>query len=458
MKRLLSAIILTLIISIRLEAQTPITIHPTDPNVGVILGDVVNVRQQPSAASPLIDTVKENDYVKILGHIKKQETIGKFTDIWVHIKTKNGKEGYLFGAFVFELQLLVTNNYWIYNAFPSDVLEGVKFFNDKFIYRKRSKVGNKEISGSFKIEGRKIFLTPCIPISCSLFLMKFKGKYILESEPKNIAQEYEIDSVNKSPKRVLIQMQNFNDNELQVGNFTSNSNSNNSIHQSSNLNEQLIEAVSNKNYKLVKELISRGANVNTSWGLGWNVLISAANGGSLQIVKLLVDKGAILNTGENGGTALAVAAGAGNYEIVKYLLSKNAAVGGALHFASGKGHIKVIKLLLDNGVKINEKVYLGGVTPTALWAAASKGKLAVVKYLFGRGADINLAEDFGNTPLIIAVRNGHIDTVKYLISKGAKINITDKNNQTALDWAIQTASPDIISILKAAGARSGRGR
>ena len=184
MKRLLSAIILTLIISIRLEAQTSITINPTDPNVGVILGDVVNVRQQPSAASPLVDTVKENDYVKIIQWTTKQETIGKFTDKWVKVQTKNGKEGFLFGAFVFDLDSLYKQKW----RGKFDCYDGSEIFiflrNKKIKYELLVPGLIDKRNGAFHISGRKIVIS--IPNTeqsdgkkIILFFMKYKRKNLL---------------------------------------------------------------------------------------------------------------------------------------------------------------------------------------------------------------------------------------------------------------------------------------
>lgn len=43
------------------------TINPTDNNIGVILGDVVNVRSAPNTRSTIIDTVvKEKEYIKLI--------------------------------------------------------------------------------------------------------------------------------------------------------------------------------------------------------------------------------------------------------------------------------------------------------------------------------------------------------------------------------------------------------
>ncbi|WP_307972317.1 ankyrin repeat domain-containing protein [uncultured Brachyspira sp.] len=69
------------------------------------------------------------------------------------------------------------------------------------------------------------------------------------------------------------------------------------------------------------------------------------------------------------------------------------------------------------------------------------------------GANINIKDDKGNTPLIIASYNGHKEIVSMLIKN--KANINDRNNEgdTAVMEACKQKNMDIIAILIKNGAK-----
>lgn len=94
---------------------------------------------------------------------------------------------------------------------------------------------------------------------------------------------------------------------------------------------QLIGACKDGNYPMVKALVDRGADVNTTNQQGYTPLMFAAgSGGDVQIVKLLLEKGARVNaqewySGPMGGTTALMSAAWDEYpEIVKALLDSGA--------------------------------------------------------------------------------------------------------------------------------------
>ena len=62
------------------------------------------------------------------------------------------------------------------------------------------------------------------------------------------------------------------------------------------------------------------------------------------------------------------------------------------------------------------------------------GNLIIVTYLLDKGADVNTADEMGNTPLIIASIKGHLDVVKLLLVYDADLD------------AVNTAGHDAVMV------------
>lgn len=175
-------------------------------DTGVILGAIVNVRKLPSTQSKIVTTVKENVFVKILAWQNKRVTIGRYKDRWVKIKTPMHKVGYIFGAFIFDLKDLFIGK-WTYNAFPSDIVDKLKF-NKNFTYQyKRIGLTRGMFSGKFKIKGRKLYLSRGYnQNSRYLYLMRYKGKQYLETKLKPISTGYTITYPGKHPSNLFAKL------------------------------------------------------------------------------------------------------------------------------------------------------------------------------------------------------------------------------------------------------------
>ena len=107
-------------------------------------------------------------------------------------------------------------------------------------------------------------------------------------------------------------------------------------------------------------LLSRGANPNIQTAaFSWTALIFATHNNHLEIVKLLLDKGAEINsTTIFNETALMFAARNGYPEIAKLLIDKKAVLNAqdrygwtALKFATQKNHPALVQLLQAAGAK-----------------------------------------------------------------------------------------------------------
>jgi ankyrin repeat protein len=77
---------------------------------------------------------------------------------------------------------------------------------------------------------------------------------------------------------------------------------------------------------------------------------------------------------------------------------------------------KLIKLGAPLTIKSNV------ANKTILHIACAKGWLNMTKALVETGMDLNIMDDYTNTPIMNAFSGGHLEIINYLISKGAKID------------------------------------
>ena len=68
-------------------------------------------------------------------------------------------------------------------------------------------------------------------------------------------------------------------------------------------------------------------------------------------------------------------------------------------------------------------------------------------------ADVNQANNNGQTPMWIAAGNGHSDTVKVLASLHADVNQAENNGATPLRIATQKGKEDTAAVLRSLGGR-----
>ena len=114
------------------------------------------------------------------------------------------------------------------------------------------------------------------------------------------------------------------------------------------------------------------------------------------------------------------AAGTGNIEIVKYLLSdeinENPSLTrnnnfSPLHAASMNGFTKIVELLIEKGANVNIQTDPQKYAP--IHSASFGGHLETIKVLVNNGADLNLRNYRDELPIDTAKRQNQTETIKY---------------------------------------------
>jgi len=222
-----------------------------------------------------------------------------------------------------------------------------------------------------------------------------------------------------------------------------------------------LHCAAKRGYVEVAEVfISHGADIEAKDGDGRTALHAAVVSLDLstvedkkEMVEFLIAKGASVNTNDNQGrTALSQAIMGGRTEVVELLRRHGAKE--SLHDVVTLGDTDAVKHLLSKGTDINVREN-NGATP--LLIAARNGQEEIVKLLIAKDADVNAKNKEGNTPLIAAVRNGHKEIAELLIAKGADINAKGSRDYTALIRAVINPAPmegsiEITKLLLARGA------
>ena len=121
----------------------------------------------------------------------------------------------------------------------------------------------------------------------------------------------------------------------------------------------------------------------------------------------------------------------------------------------------MVQILLDFGANINKQNSYGN---TALYLAAENvnpaekavplgqettADLGLVELLVKQGAEINLADNDGVTPIMIATTKGHTEVVKFLLNEGAIFDNEERdgNDHTILHLAAMNNRHEVLSAL-----------
>lgn len=261
---------------------------------------------------------------------------------------------------------------------------------------------------------------------------------------------------------------------------------------------ELADAVERRDLAVVRELLTRGVDVNAVQADGTTALAWAVHWDALETVEDLVAAGADVNQATDLGiTPLMLASANGSEAVVGALVAAGAdpavtrGTGDtALMLAARSGSEAAVRLLLNHGADVNSET-VGGQT-ALMWATAEQ-HLAVIRLLLRRGADVDARTHFearegrpggtvrepkvlsefeavnpaslprdgdrdpprpegGFTPLLYAILVGHEEGVGLLLDVGANVNEQAPDGVTALMLALTKRHETIALGLLARGA------
>jgi ankyrin repeat protein len=238
----------------------------------------------------------------------------------------------------------------------------------------------------------------------------------------------------------------------------------------------LITTVQARDHATMTALLAAGADVRRANRYGVDAMYVATLNGDADAVGALLDAGADPGAAlPEGQTALMTAARTGAVEVVRILLAAGADARGvdaregwlgqtALMWAAAAGHVEVMQALIDAGADVNRQSSLIPTPPieggrsmgvsfsqlpkgrlAALHFAAREGRLEAARTLIAAGADLDILDEYGSTPLILATVNGHYDVAGALLEAGADPKIADEWGRTAVFIATDLNTRDVIA-------------
>jgi len=197
---------------------------------------------------------------------------------------------------------------------------------------------------------------------------------------------------------------------------------------------------------MVRTLLQAGADPNLALLLGETPLMAASRAGSSDVAAQLLDKGGKVNArGARGQTALMWAVSEQHPEVVKVLLAH----GADLH-AKSDVWSDMMAVPPHGKPEYNRLIPHGG--DTALMFAARVGDLASAKLLLASGANVNDADAWGVSAMVLAAHSGFTEMVEFLLDKDADANAIGPGF-TALHEAVMRRDERMAAALLAHGAK-----
>ncbi|CAD7701665.1 unnamed protein product [Ostreobium quekettii] len=219
-------------------------------------------------------------------------------------------------------------------------------------------------------------------------------------------------------------------------------------------------------YSTMKILLEHGAAVNAVSEAGATPMIEVLGGCKTELVRLLLDHGANIDVknDRNGVTSLMAAAMKQNHDVMEWCIAAGCNIEAAdkdeqraMHHAARHGAIECVDVLLRAGADINALAKGEGV----LIFAVRGGHYDVARMLMERGAELNSSpKDDPRITLVHALAIGtspsaevDVELLKEVLVKGADINAADEHGNTALHLAAIVGKEASVLELVRSGAK-----
>jgi ankyrin repeat protein len=195
-------------------------------------------------------------------------------------------------------------------------------------------------------------------------------------------------------------------------------------------------------------MIQRGADLKAIDGSGADAVMTAAAVGAAGNLKILLDAGASGSSEAKNRPVPATTRVSKLDQATIDRLKKRLEGVTALMSAARAECEACVRLLMEHNADAKAKTDAG---LTALHYGAFKGNLTMVRLFLGAGALVNVADDRGLTPLMMAAnsKSKNPDVVRLLLDHGADIQAKDDFGRTAADWARIGGRPEIVKMLPA---------
>ena len=249
------------------------------------------------------------------------------------------------------------------------------------------------------------------------------------------------------------------------------------------------------NVEIVKYLITKGSDINLEDSHGSFPITAAASSGqsNTEVYEAFFKAGIDPKKKYKDGANLLLMAipydknlSISNYFITKGLSLKDVDNDGntAFNYAARTGNIALLKTLLEKGVKYTDNALLIAaqgsrretntletykyltedlkIKPTATnkegqnvlhFLANKPNQTEIINYFIAKGADVNKADNDGNTPLMIAASSRETAAaLEQLLPIVKNINAQNLKGESALTAAVKSGTPNAVEVLLSKGA------
>ncbi|MXO73480.1 ankyrin repeat domain-containing protein [Alteraurantiacibacter buctensis] len=145
-----------------------------------------------------------------------------------------------------------------------------------------------------------------------------------------------------------------------------------------------------------------------------------------------------------------------------FLLAGLATPVAAQMLSEGTEFLRAIEKRSEDSSKVTEILNVPGATVinardltsgrTALHIVVADRDASWLSYLISQRANVNLADNQGVTPLMLAVQIGYVEGVEALLAARARVDVTNSAGETPLMFAVHSRSTEVMRVLLQAGA------